>query len=130
MTDLEQTDYPRLKGDLLWLLKQIDALEDARNTAIHSPLLAASDAWHIIGHTQPVAPNLWLKNSRAKRLEQKDLLTEFRWCRDAALILRDYALSLDYATMPDDFPWPDRPALPNRGQRKRRPKVLHPARQK
>ena len=93
-----------------------------RNTAIHSPLLAQSDGnVTVLGMSIPVrsvAPNLWLQNPRAMKLAQKDLLTEFRWCRDAALLLRDYALSLDYATMPEDYPWPERPSLPNRGQKK------------
>lgn len=40
MPNQMQRDYPRLKDDILWLLKQADVLEDARNTAIHSPLLA------------------------------------------------------------------------------------------
>ena len=108
--------------------KEVDKLEDARNTAIHSPLLAKSDSnVLILGLSIPirsVAPNLGLKNFRATKLAQKDLLTEFRWCRDAALLLRDYALSLDFATFPgEDYPWPDRPSLPNRGQKRtRRPK--------
>ena len=126
MPPLTQSDYPRLKEDILWLLKQVNSLEDARNTAIHSPLLAQSDrdvlVFGVTISIRSVAPNLWLQNSRAMKLAQKDLLTEFRWCRDAALLLRDYALSLDYATMPEDYPWPDRPSLPNRGQKKARSK--------
>jgi hypothetical protein len=124
-----QLDYPRLKDDILWLLKQVDSLEDGRNTVIHSPLLAEEGILanqnvlalgNIFDTPRAVMPNLWLKNTRATRLAQKDVLTEFRWCRDAALILRDYALTLDYATMPEECPWPDRPSLPNRGQKRTR----------
>jgi len=123
-------DYPRLKEDVLWLLKETDKLEDTRNTAIHSPLLTESNndilslgdilTYHDILRRHYVAPNIRLKNSRAMKLAQKDLLAEFRWCRDAALLLRDFALSLDAATMPDEIPWPDRHSLPNRGQYLRR----------
>jgi len=127
LPELTQSDYPRLRDDVLWLLGEVDKLEDARNTAIHSPLLLKVDDSRLaVGNitvnlgVPSVVPNLWLKNSRAMKLEQKDLLTEFRWCRDASMVLRDYALMLEYATMPEECPWPDRPSLPNRGQKRTR----------
>jgi hypothetical protein len=124
MSEKIGADYPRLRGDILWLLTEIDKLEDARNTVVHSPLLTQeTETTIVLGLAIPkssVLPNLRLGNTRATKLEKKDLLTEFRWCRDAALVLRDYALTLEWATMVDETPWPDRPSLPNRGQKRTR----------
>jgi hypothetical protein len=85
--------FPGLKDDLLWILAQADKLEDSRNNSVHYPLIDAGfsliPGW--------VIPNLLYGNERAKRLVPKegqpipkDILAEFRWCRDAALVLRDF----------------------------------------
>jgi hypothetical protein len=72
-----------------------------------------------------VIPNLRLNNSRAAKLVDKNLKGElsedFRWCRDSILILRDYAVFLELALTVEYCPWPDRPRLPKRGQKKTRP---------
>jgi hypothetical protein len=113
--------WPSLESDLLWALHQIDSLEDARNTALHSPLLSFVSKQF---NGSIVIPNLIHRNPRALRLTEKDLLTEFRWCRDSCMVLRRY---LDDALLTIakhrgaeklETPWPKRPSLPNRGQRK------------
>src|SRR5208282_17649 len=83
MTSQMHQDYPRLKDDILWLLKQVDTLEDARNTVIHSPLFASNDLALIpdlaavkdLATVRTVGPNIRLQNARALRLAKKDLLT-------------------------------------------------------
>jgi len=127
-TEDEITRWPRLVEDVLWLLHQVDVLEDARNDAIHSPFLSffledGTDKKHV----QAVIPSLIHQNPRAIKLAKKDLLTEFRWCRDSCITLRDYAyrmsgaMSEHYAPGVVHAPWPNRPSLPNRGQKKTRP---------
>jgi hypothetical protein len=132
-TPKEQAQFPKMVADINWILTETDKLEDARNTAIHAPL-------YLFGYTTlqrgstvrgVVAPNDMLQNPRELKLAQKDLLTEFRWCRDCALVLRDFASQIDAAMgVHVLFPWPDRPSLPNRGQKKRRQTRPRPAQPK
>jgi hypothetical protein len=121
LSDEEQAAFPKLAEEVTWILQRADSLEDARNDAVHSPLL-------LLGSTKVtqaifgdmVIPDLMHGNPRSMKLARKDLLIEFRWCRDTSLVLRDFAsqtsgsLALGVAV----FPWPDRPSLPNRGLKK------------
>lgn len=81
-----------------WILKQIDRVEERRNNAVHAPLHLVAD---ITGRSEPldrvtliriseVLPHTWGRNARAKRLEAKELLKEYRACRDDAVDLRDF----------------------------------------
>jgi hypothetical protein len=118
---------PKLAEDVTWLLDEADKLEDARNDAIHSPLTTFTpDNFGSIDH---IAPSLAFDNRRAMKLARKDLLTEFRWCRDASLVLRDFAEQI-YEAVAARTAWPDRPSLPNRGQKKRRQNQPPPIRAK
>ena len=111
-----ETRYPTALADVDWLIVEAGKLEDVRNDAIHSPLLLlGSGGWPAVG--QPIMiepaeipltfqrgstgskrpspagliiPDYALANPRALKLAQKDLLPEFRWCRDTAIALRDY----------------------------------------
>lgn len=112
--------FPNAVSDIVWLINQSTALEDTRNSIVHTPLwrvgLARSEGpWikpvHIHGHKRALKMSL-----------KPDLLSEFNWCRDTALVLRDYAIKLEAALHPHQVrraPWPNRPSLPNRGQKKR-----------
>ena len=92
------------------LLKQCNTVADARDNVIHAPL--SSEKGRIV-------PDAKHGNPRASNLLNKDLLTEFRWCRDAALVLTDSTYRMVTAlTDPSRFPWPKTPALPNRGVKK------------
>jgi hypothetical protein len=108
--------FPRLVADLEWVLKQADRVEDARNDALHSPLWGS----HRGPGASVVVPMTGLGHVRAKKLEAKDLLSEFRWCRDAALVLTAFARELDRAMQGGGFAWPERPDWPNRGQTKKK----------
>jgi hypothetical protein len=121
VTDEERESFPKLLDDLTWLLKRADALEDARNDAVHSPLMYIGSARLMReAFGSMIMPNLLYGNPRGTKLAKKDLLNEFRWCRDSALALRDFAnlISGSLALGTVALPWPDRPSLPNRGEKK------------
>jgi hypothetical protein len=126
--------FPNAVSEIEWLLKRCNSLEDDRNNLIHAPLVmlggkpkkrenyADKLARALVGE-QPmrILPFSILGNKRAAKLEGKDLLTEYRWCRDTALVLRDYTMSL-MAILKINVPgtWPERPREPNRGHKKSR----------
>ena len=108
------------QADVKWLCGRVDALEDLRNDALHSPYWAFVRGFNDI----VVMPNINLGHVRAKKLLAKNLLAEFRGCRDSAILLSRFAWQMDCALSDYTQPWPDRPALPNRpgtNERKRRP---------
>jgi hypothetical protein len=105
--------------EIKWINGQATKVSDARDDALHCPLWGFER-----GQTEtPVVPVTGLGHRRAQKLleAKRGLLAEFRWCRDAALILTDYVKDIDELLSRDPSPlpaWPDRPALPNRGQTK------------
>ena len=107
----------KILAEVQWIVGQARAVEDRRNDALHSPL------WGEDGMRYRVLPVTGLGHRRAQKLADaaavRGLLAEFRWCRDAALILTEYARQLDEAmTGRGPGSWPDRPSLPSRGQTK------------
>lgn len=120
----EKTKYPKLIEDVEWLLTETAKLEDMRNNIIHTPLLliTKSDFPEL---NNKVFPNSL--SARGGKLAGKDVLKEHRWCRDSAIVLRDYAEAIQltlYLHSTGKLPlgaWPHRPPLPNRGQKKSRP---------
>lgn len=115
--------HERWVKEVIWLLGQADRLEEDRNNAIHAPLIwfpAEAEEHGLKGGVQPHRISM---NKRALNLSNKDLLTEFRWIRDAIIVIRDYAYDLYEA-----WEWgkeirrslPRRPSLPNRGHKSRR----------
>lgn len=108
---------PTFIDDVKWLLGAAEGLENARNDAIHSPLFFVERSLYGISHLgKKVAPADWLFNPRAVSLAKRaDLLAEFRYCRDTAITLSDYAREMDSALLHPRRPWPGRPRLPNRG---------------
>ena len=128
-----RTDWGREMAtqDIKWLIKEADKLEDARNDAIHSPLFSVAHSFYgSIAGAGPIAPAWWLFNPRALKLrERSDLLGEFRYCRDAAITLSEYAQEIDGALVSRRRAWPGRPRLPNRtpkSSRQDRPRQPHP----
>jgi hypothetical protein len=102
--------------DVIWLVDTVDTLADFRNDAAHAPVtiepvsfLATRDNF-----TAGVISNIAWRNRRAKNLMRKNLLAEFRWQRNAATKLRDYALNIERALSDEHTPWPSRPEWPNR----------------
>jgi hypothetical protein len=124
--ELEGGPFPRLADDIKWLLSRTTALEDTRNDIIRAPLISISGSVRntLIAHAIPaVIPNLRMQNFRAGKLVDKNLTgelsTDFRWCRDSILILRDFALDLRLGLTVEGRAWPDRPRLPNRGRKRK-----------
>ena len=95
-----------LKAEIIWCLKEIGNLELLRNSAIHSPVYedhkGAIVAWYELGHP------------RATDLANRDLLKEFGWFYDAAVVLRQYCEQLSDAVRRPHEPLPTRPDLPIR----------------
>ncbi len=95
-----------LRKEILWCLGEIKKLEDLRNDAIHSPVLLDEKsnviAWHHLG------------NERAKKLADKDLVSEFRWFYARVIILRQYCECLAKSLRFPNETLIARPTLPNR----------------
>jgi hypothetical protein len=110
----------KMRDDLTWLIDRAISLEDKRNDAIHAPLFAVNKS--IYGEmpaSEPIAPAWWLKNPRAKALsESKNLLGQFKYCRDTAITLSDYAKAIDGALVNPQRTWPKRPSLPEKQPKK------------
>jgi hypothetical protein len=124
-------EFLKLGPDLNWLLDQVDRVEDVRNDAIHSALVFYRDddrSPQSTGLAGRVTPSVAFGNPRAAKLAKRDLLTEFRWCRDASVVLSAFAGSL-YEAVAARGEWPNRPSLPNRavGRRPGRPSPSKPA---
>jgi len=95
--------------DIKWLCDQATNLEDFRNDALHSPL------WGIGTQAGPdIAPVTGLGHPRATKLYGKDLLAEFRLCRDSITTLRNYAMQIDECLQRRHGVWPKRPKMPRR----------------
>jgi hypothetical protein len=115
--DPDAQDERQRHGVAQGLVKKLvgaaSALEDTRNNAIHAPLAVGANALRPDFGT--VFPDVMLGNARAKRLLNKDLLSEFRWCRDYAYRLGVFALALSECLSTPDKPWPELPKPPSRG---------------
>src|SRR5262249_5331412 len=135
LTNKERKNNPLADTDLRWLLAELNKLEDLRNDAIHAPLASFDHPmWRLVGRAEGIAPDDIHGNRRAAKLRNRDLLYEYRYCRDTAIILRGFAEAIRNAwgyTEPDAR-WPSRPKLPNRGQKKgtQKPERDLPAEQK
>ena len=61
-----------------------------------------------------IAPVTGLGHPRATKLYGKDLLAEFRLCRDSITTLRNYAMQIDECLQRRHGGWPKRPKMPRR----------------
>jgi hypothetical protein len=103
--------HKELLDKIKWICGQTNELEELRNNSLHSPLIA---------YGQRVVPMTGLGHIRAGKLQSKDdLLTEFRWCRDAAKRLTEYVRAID-GSLVNGLPLPDKLRLPPRGGTKAR----------
>jgi hypothetical protein len=103
--------FPRLLDDIVWIWKKCNEVEEARNNALHSPLVLMREG---------VTPNWYMGHHRATKLAKgADLLAELRWCRDAATTLSDFVWQLDRAMGDSTSAWPDRPTWQTREGTKR-----------
>ena len=102
------------------LVDAANGIEDIRNSIIHAPLhVSAVNAF--TPTLLRVAPLAYLNNARAIRLldKQDDLLSEYEWFRDYAILLGEFALDIARAIPHPEIAWPEKPRPPNRGQKKR-----------
>jgi len=111
----------KLVTDGFWLLDRANSLSDQRNDAIHAPLFYAGK--YLFGELTEgrgqVVPRFWSFNPRARKLwERANLLAEFRYCRDTAMVLADYTKEIESSQINLQRPWPDRPSLPIRPPKK------------
>jgi hypothetical protein len=96
------------KEGIFWLLKQVDdALAGHRNDAIHSPLSFMTGPFGTV-----LEPSRFSGSPRAKGLTGKDLMSEFKWYRERADVLANYAAKIHAALRLPERPWPEIPALP------------------
>jgi hypothetical protein len=105
---------PELYDRLKWVMDKATEVEDVRNTCLHSPIWGYKRSDNEV----IVMPITGLGHIRARRLFERNLLAEFRWCRDAAIILRNYAAELDEAMKRGIGPWPAIPKWPDHGATK------------
>jgi predicted DNA-binding transcriptional regulator AlpA len=114
-TENQKSKFPRLSEDLEWLIVKLNGLSNLRNDAIHSPLIlitSKNSMLHFVsGLPDFVMPNFIGGNEKARRLQEKDLLAEFRRYHQLTLMYRDYVMKLNWA-LNGRHPWPDRPSLP------------------
>ncbi|MEQ1930178.1 MAG: hypothetical protein ABL957_06540 [Parvularculaceae bacterium] len=98
MSAEEHRFNPKAKSEMAWLFGQVDRLEEARNNVIHAPL--SSLDWpqynrmaRLMGlppKPEGVRPADLRGNRQAVRLQNKNLLAEYRLVRDEVMIFRDY----------------------------------------
>jgi hypothetical protein len=102
-------------GSVKWVLDEANKLAQARNDAVHSPLISLISPDVVQADSESGHPG-------AKRLEQKHLLSDLRWCRDSASVLNRFCRQLTSALVRDlqTTSLPHRPGLPNRGQKRTR----------
>src|ERR1044072_8621449 len=110
------SEGPRATDDTLWLIKETNALAELRNNAIHAPMTTMTNV--ATGTTRVEAWDFF-GNPRAKKLAAKpELLGELAWYRQCAECLEEFLVSLSscIAFPGANWPWPERPKLPPRGQ--------------
>ena len=104
---------PNAKAELLWMIERVINLAEARNNAIHAPCSFVIDSG-----SHQMAASIFSGHKRAKNLLGKKLLEEFEWCERRAEALSRFADRASTALRFERYPWPERPALPTRGQKK------------
>ncbi len=118
-TAKDQHQFPKLLNDVKWILNEADKLEDIRNNVIHAPLFSIRDSVEAKAMNLPLVwADTLFGNPRAKNIEDRVLLLEFRWLRDMALCLRDFTSLVEEAATDPKRPWPGRPSPPIRPQKR------------
>jgi hypothetical protein len=104
-TDQQAKDNAAILADINWIIEKSKALGSQRATTVHAPLAPLLDepfgfiAHHLSG------------NPFAKKLQGKDLLSEFKLYHARALLLHDYAEKItEWLRDGRSWPFPKRPA--------------------
>lgn len=112
---------PKAKTDLLWLADRVISLTENRNNAIHAPCELIMD-WSKVapdryGPLFGMAASYHSGHDRAQKLRGKEILVEFDWCERWAEELSRFTERAESALISDTYPWPDKPAKPDRKPR-------------
>lgn len=94
------------RDDIFSLLNRADKLSEERNDAVHAPVSLAIDGDKLVPF-----PMYFFGHPKAIRLKGKDIVPEFKRCKDAAITLREYAEKIETGLNFSTYPWPDKPAL-------------------
>lgn len=97
------------------LCNAVEVLEIQRNNVVHGPLARVENPRH--PKYGKVMPHTLLGNPRAMKLVGKDVLAEFRFCRDYARVLNQFAAEIDEAFHHGIGSFPEKPRPPRRGDR-------------
>jgi hypothetical protein len=97
------------KDEILWLLGEVDTLAERRNDALHAPIQVLMDMDEFTFSTEP---NYFWGNPRAKKLQGKDLRSEFNGYRTQADRLTVFTLGIQMH-LRESAPLPKRPGPPN-----------------
>lgn len=120
-TTKELESFPRLGEDIDWLISDVNVHSGARNDAIHSPLILVSGKNPLStleGRAFRIMPQYMGGNKMARRLLERELLADFRWCRDRTLVYRDFLAYVNRSLASASAPWPRRPSPPDRPPKK------------
>jgi hypothetical protein len=114
---------PKARDDLIWLTDRVIGLGEARNNAIHAPCTLLTD-WD----GSEMGASFFSGHERAKKLLGKDILVEFDWCEAWSEDLSRFCERAETAINFERYSWPDKPAQPNRRQKKDLPNPRRPSR--
>jgi hypothetical protein len=103
---------PTARADLIWLMKEADRLAGRRNDAVHAPCAMSINPSEDVRAEMSAA--FYSGHDRAKNLIGKDLIVEFDWLERSAETLSRFTISATNALGTVNFPWPDKPEMPNR----------------
>ncbi len=120
--------HDRIRGEVKWLISEIDSLSDKRNDLVHAPLTVKSQYRIQAGlsfqlESRYVQPSDWYGHGRAKKLVAKGLVgSQLRarykltshWAHELGSFAAKLADHLNGLTKT----WPSRPQPPNWGQTK------------
>jgi hypothetical protein len=120
---LDKFPHSTLGKEIIWLLCEVDKLANQRNNIVHSPYILVT--WPAPMRLIPVT---FRGNRLAKNLKNKDLLNEFRWGTATAVALAIYTRQLTRCIRAALAPLPDRPRLPNRGEKSRQKRATRRSR--
>jgi hypothetical protein len=107
------SDLPKAKDDINWLLDKANTVAEQRNNAVHGPMGLSIGSKEI-----ELTPLAHYGHPRAVKLVGKDILTEFAWYEQYADTLTRFARWMRTAIATDGVPWPDRPQMPMLQQKK------------
>src|SRR5262249_62021117 len=106
--------FPSFFSDIEWMCQQAGQLTDLRHDLAHAPVgfqLSPDDSSEATG----MGPSVFFYHPRARKLEGKNLTTEYEKFRTSVSKLKVFARQIYAALNFQPYGgWPDRPAMPGR----------------